>query len=285
MFNGTTQLEGLDPWARRLVIDRQNLLGRQTAQNKFDAFNRTTHSVQDYAFQGWGSFDVSYAPGGGTGQVKVGVRVGFSFLNGDVVPGESSDAMTWADEAKQEWKEEFMSSIEAVWSGQHRFKCLHQDANHQQSPTWSDLRPGVSIDIIEDASNPHFNVEVTKIPEGAFERSSVRRPSRDTNGQVTTPGVANLDSEDDSPRTKTSSPDGVTQRGSVHEFAHMIGLQDEYATAETDGDMTRQGVPKRVGDNASIMSGGEVVEQAHYSSILEALNAAVANFRVRFGFE
>ena len=39
-----------------------------------------------------------------------------------------------------------------------------------------------------------------------------------------------------------------------------------------------------MGKNASIMSGGEVVQQAHYSSILEALNAAVASHGVSFHF-
>ena len=63
----------------------------------------------------------------------------------------------------------------------------------------------------------------------------------------------------------------------------MIGLQDEYASSKTHGDMTRQGVPKNKSASASIMSSGEIVEEAHYASILDALNTAVKPFNIQFG--
>ncbi len=255
----------------------------QTAQSsqKYDQFMSATHTVQNHAFQGWGNFDLSYAPKAGSVTVKV--RIGFSFVNGVPEPGSDAADYVWTDEAKEAWKTNFMSSVETVWSGQHGFKCLYNDPSHEQCPTWKDLTPGVAIDMIEDAGNPHFNVEVNKIAPGDFDRSSVSRPRRGPRGTITTTGSANLDSEDMTPTIKGSSPEGVTQRGAVHEFGHMIGLQDEYGTAATAGNPTRQGVDKSQGDSESIMHGGEVVEQAHYRSILDGLNSAVRPFGVTFG--
>jgi hypothetical protein len=256
----------------------------QAARERIDTFIASTHSVQNYAFQGWGNFDLSYAPTAGT--VEVTVRIKFDFQDGTPGPDEDAAGYTWTDDEKAAWKTDFMDSVASTWSGQHQFACVTTDGELDASPTWQDLQPTVRVAILEDDANPQFNVTVARIPDGGFARSNVGRPTRDADGNVTAPGTAALDSEDMDATTKNTSPDGVTQRGAVHEFGHMIGMQDEYTSnPDNVGDATRQGTTKGMDDNDSIMSGGEVVQQAHYSSILEALNAAVAPSAVAFGFK
>lgn len=255
----------------------------QLAIARFEAFRTATHRVANYAFQGWGNFDLSYAPAAGT--VTTTVRIKFDFVDGTPAPDQDAAGYTWSEEGKTAWKNDFMSAVEATWSGQHGFQCGFHDPELHASPRWEDLAPGVVVDVVEDEGNPHFAVAVQKIPDGGFARSEISRPTRNADGEVTSVGTGSLDSEDMDATTKSSSPTGVTQRGAVHEFGHMIGMQDEYTgSAESVGEATRQGTTKGMGKNASIMSGGEVIQQAHYSSILEALNAAVGNHGVSFHF-
>ena len=80
----------------------------------------------------------------------------------------------------------------------------------------------------------HWELNVTKIAQGAFRVSSVRPDL----GQV------NLDSEDLQHITG--------QRGAVHEFGHMLGLDDEYDKRE------------HFHDFASVMhSAGEMIRDRH----------------------
>ena len=254
------------------------------ATAKFDAFNAQEHLVENYAFLGWGNFDLHYTPS--ANKVNVEIRLGFNFIDSPVPTGGVAGDYTWSDESKLEWKTDFVSSVEETWSDQHTLQCDYSDPNHKSKPTWSDLTPSVTIDIVEDSGDPHFDVNVKKIPEGEFERSSISRPPRDASGEPTSAGLATLDSEDMQAVTKRTSPSGTTQRGAVHEFGHMIGLQDEYTgSASNVGKPTRQGTTKGMADNASIMSGGEVVEEAHYASVVAALNTAVLPHNVTFSIK
>ena len=154
---------------------------------------------------------------------------------------------------------------------------METDSELDTEETWQDLQPGVSFFMIHDDANPHLNLTIQKNPSGSFARSSVSRPRRNDDGNVVRSGVATLDSEDMRPTRKRTSPDGIKQRGAVHEFGHMIGLQDEYTSDSARvGNTMRQGTSKGMPPNTSILSGGEVVQQAHYSSILAGLNEAVA---------
>jgi hypothetical protein len=89
-----------------------------------------------------------------------------------------------------------------------------------------------------------FELSVEKIESGGFETSCVRYHL----------GNSSLDSEDIIPVNKGAS---MRQRGAVHEFGHMLGLRDEYASADDNMDHT--------GDLDSVMNSGEVVRERHYA--------------------
>ena len=257
--------------------------GRVSASH-FHDFCSQTHRKNNIGFQGWGNFDLAYSPS--AGNVQVTVRIAFNFVNGTPAPGDRASDYEWTEEDKLAWKNDFTQSVQSTWSGQHQFQCLKTDPELESEVTWKDLQPGVSVSMIHDDANPHFNLAVQKIPSGGFARSSVSRPTRDDTGNVEAAGRATLDSEDMRPTRKRTSPSGMTQRGAVHEFGHMIGLQDEYTSDPARvGNATRQGTTKGMGSNASIMSGGEVVQEAHYRSILAGLNEAVAPHAVTFGMK
>jgi outer membrane protein OmpA-like peptidoglycan-associated protein len=64
----------------------------------------------------------------------------------------------------------------------------------------------------------------------------------------------------------------------VHEFGHMLGLEDEYVESDTGreaGDNVTQpgGGSTRARDSESVMSNGEEVQPQHYGTMLEALRA------------
>lgn len=272
------------PFGGLLGAQAGDFLEGSLAAARLNSFCSQTHRKTNIGFQGWGNFDLAYSPS--AGNVHVTVRIAFAFESGTPDPGASAAEYEWTEEEKQAWKDNFTQSVETTWSGQHQFQCLESDPELNTEVTWQDLQPGVSVSMIHDDANPHFNLTIHKIPSGAFARSSVSRPRRDDNGDVAQAGVVTLDSEDMRPTRKKTSPDGMKQRGAVHEFGHMIGLQDEYtSSASRVGNTTRQGTSKGMSPNASIMSGGEVVQQAHYSSILAGLNEAVAPYSVSFGMK
>lgn len=97
----------------------------------------------------------------------------------------------------------------------------------------------------------HWEITVTKIKSGSFRTSYVAIKS----GQVI------LDSEDLTPVSKGAK---TPQRGAVHEFGHMLGLDDEYLKGS-----------KHVHDKPSIMHSSEVIRPRHNSTIIKWLNNAI----------
>ena len=66
----------------------------------------------------------------------------------------------------------------------------------------------------------------------------------------------------------------------------MIGIQDE--STGNDGnadDATVQVATESMDDSASIMSGGEAVEEAHHASVVAAINQAVLPHNVTFSIK
>ncbi len=97
----------------------------------------------------------------------------------------------------------------------------------------------------------HWEIKVAKIKAGGFRTSYVAYKR----GQVT------LDSEDLVPVFKGAA---TPQRGAVHEFGHMLGLDDEYLKGS-----------KHILDKPSIMHSSEVIRPRHNSTIVKWLNNAI----------
>lgn len=91
----------------------------------------------------------------------------------------------------------------------------------------------------------HFELSVEKYASSAPMETSSCRYSL---------GNASLDSNDLRGENKGAS---TKQRASVHEFGHMLGLRDEYSSANDN--------PHHTGDLDSIMNVGEEARERHYA--------------------
>ncbi len=216
-----------------------------------------------------GFFDASYSPG--NNELTITCRCKFNFVNGTAAqfPTASAADLTWTDEAKENWRNQFLNDCSTAWSGNHTFFC--------QKDWWEMLQASVNVRFTSAESDEHFALNVKKIPPGEFDRSSVTSPQPILGGLLGyTQGTGDFDSED---LTTVNKPGGQ-QQAAVHESGHMLGLDDEYFTGETDApshsdmvdDELGHGVAR--GEDGRIMSGGMDIEPEHGVTFLEALKAA-----------
>lgn len=268
--------------AREAASGPETALAEDPAERQqLQTFMTTEHVAQNQALGGYGNFDLTYTPRSGLAQVVV--RVAFEFVSGPVserlssiLRGADPAEFVWSREDRINFRRTFIAQVHEVWSGRHPMRCTRSDSTLNHSPAWADLVANADVHIVPVDANPHFTVRVQRIPPEEFRTSSVRAPRRDASGAPTAPGLVELDSNDVTGVRKSGTSAGTTQRAGVHEFGHMIGLQDEYAgRGRRAGSTTRQGSTVG-GDQDRIMAGGEVVQQAHYTSIKQALNAATA---------
>jgi hypothetical protein len=104
----------------------------------------------------------------------------------------------------------------------------------------------------------HWEITVTKITPGSFRTSYV---------QPFTGNVV-LDSEDLTAVTKAPSS-GCTQRGAVHEFGHMLGIDDEYLKTSA-----------HAGDTRSIMHSCETISMRHNAGFVKWLDEQIAGLGI-----
>jgi len=127
------------------------------------------------------------------------MKVQFFFKNGDM--------KEWSDSEKNIYVQQWVSSIRNSWGNNRVIKTLPDGKTVKIDFRFKTQIGGFMLD--------HWGITVTKIPAGTFKQSSVGLKSK----RVT------LDSEDISYVNKGF---GQKQRGAVHEFGHMLGLNDEY---------------------------------------------------------
>ena len=217
---------------------------------------------------GIGLFDVSLNPS--TGELLVVTKIKFNFEDG--LPADFAGLrrvqtrhfvrlISWSDAEKTSWKNSFMALLEGRWGGKFHFE--HPDM------------PGelvyVRVDIQEANAGWHYQADINKIPDGSFDRSSVQYfPGQDN--EIPEVLRANLDSEDlewrDAGQTEK-------QKGAVHEYGHMIGLDDEYPV---DGSISHAAMVQSAlgtvlveGNTNDIMSAGNTIKKQHYITFLQAL--------------
>jgi hypothetical protein len=133
--------------------------------------------------------------------LKITVKVKFSFSG--AWPGE---------QAKTDWKNDFLNKVDAHWSGKFDFVPKGDCELRCEKVT-------VQVELKEAATGEHFKVDVRYTK--AHRTSSVTRPN------------VKLDSKDLEQRERTTS-DGKKrkQTGAFHEFGHMVGNPEDY----TEGD-------------------------------------------------
>lgn len=167
--------------------------------------------------------------------LEMDMTIEFSFENG-------AGGLDWTPEEKQAFMDDYVRQVEASWSGRTFTTDEGQQVTLEVNLTVREEAGGLLGGVRDffDGSE-HYNINVLRIPEGGFHRSSVG------------PGnVSHLDSEDNTPVNKGAD---TPQVGTVHEFGHMIGLPDEYAEADPGG--------AHNDDTNSIMNSGMQVRERH----------------------
>ncbi|MGH1339363.1 MAG: hypothetical protein ACRBFS_24805 [Aureispira sp.] len=224
------------------------------------AFQAGTYEQDNYTpSTGLGLFDVSLDPV--TGRLEVMTKLKFDFIDGTAAKfvGHAGENHIWTDKEKTTWKNSFIALLEGRWGG--KFHFVHPDMPDQNFY--------VDVEIEEANSGWHFEANVTKIPKGEWKGSAVGY-SHGTNQPDTL--QATLDSGDLEWADK-----GVEekQKGAVHEYGHMIGLDDEYTVdgAIAHAAMVRSALGTVLIEETSndIMSSGNTIEKQHYITFLQAL--------------
>lgn len=118
---------------------------------------------------GRGLFDVEFDAA--TGQMTVTVKVSYDFVDGnpaEVAPGFRAEEFKWASiglgmfswgyEADA-WKARFAAELAAAWSGQYQFRST--------KPFWTTMLVDVTVQVVEDAGSPHYELTIGKYPADA----------------------------------------------------------------------------------------------------------------------
>lgn len=150
---------------------------RLDAEEELAAFRarRFPALTDHHPSSGLGLFDVAFAAA--AGRMVVTLKVSYTFVNGSpaaVAPGFRPEEFQWNEAEKATWKARYQAEVGAQWSDQYVFGCTR--------PFWAGLRVGCTVEVVEDAADPHYVLSVSKFPPDAgMEGSSVCRPGRHHN--------------------------------------------------------------------------------------------------------
>lgn len=242
----------------------------QDAKKELKAFKAKTHTAKNFqSTTRLGMFDATYKPAKGI--LEVVCKCQFNFINATAAefPKAKPEELTWTDEKeKNQWKKNFLSTASSAWSTENPiFYC--------QKDWWESLTAKVVTKFKAVDADPHFVLNIKKIPKKEFVTSKVKRPKVKPDGTFT-PGVGTFDTED---LEKVNKPGGK-QVPAVHEAGHMLGLDDEYETgskkAPSHSKLAKSefghGVAR--GADGRIMSGGSDIQPEHSVTFLAALKEA-----------
>lgn len=169
--------------------------------------------------------------------------VQFQFVNGKSAGGAT---LTWTAAEKKVYAQTFCDTVYDVWDD--RFRLTDRSGNS----VWKDVGVVFEVDYWVDGwtASEHWELDVKKVDQ--FNTSYIR-PWWKT-GVVDNQDV---DMTVKVPATGTTS--AVAQRPAAHEFAHCLGLKDEYVT---DNGIHN---PHWTTDKESILHSGEKVRERHYA--------------------
>jgi hypothetical protein len=174
----------------------------------------------------------------GSGVLVISMTLQFQFAEGQSQK-DPKKTLTWTDQGQTNWATNYLAVVGQTWSNRYRL------TTSSAVPTVRDV--AVTFDFRAYIGGWHtdddYELEVTAADDWV---------GSSCNYQL---GNAALDSEDLSFAPKGGSSTG--QRGAVHEFGHMLGLDDEYPAAKCNKHWLT--------DVESIMHSGEHVNQRHYA--------------------
>lgn len=155
---------------------------------------------------------------------------------------EDGSGGQWTEKEKIQYVQDWQKCIKSVWDG----RSFSLDNGKK-------VELNIDFDTqIEGWMADHWELTVDKIKPG-FVQTSVTKFNK---------GNVYIDSED----LKFFTDGGPSQRGSVHEFGHMLGLEDEYFEDSP-----------HYKDRPSVMNYGEKIEPRHLEFFKSWVTEKLAN--------
>lgn len=157
---------------------------------------------------------------------------------------------TWTELQKQNFVRNWIASIKSVWDR----KLLRVLSN------------GIQV-VLEFK----FETQIEGIWMYDHWEISVRNTSKsfETSHVNIFWGNSQLDDKDLT-NTIKDVKNNISQRGAVHEFGHMIGLEDEYISTST-----------WVADKSSVMNSGEVIKQRHLRDFINCVDRRLLALKIK----
>lgn len=121
---------------------------------------------------------------------------------------ENSGTLMWTTIEKDNFIKDFLDAVKKAWGNGTILRTLPDSTHIWLAYRFETQIGGWMFD--------HWELTVKKVSGFAVSKVNLFW------GNVT------LDSFDLNPTQKNGAPPGLTQRGGVHEFGHMLGLDDEY---------------------------------------------------------
>jgi hypothetical protein len=158
---------------------------------------------------------------------------------------------------KWDFMKKVVREIKAVWNNGPTIALDQGDRSCCKCPNGTRVEFEIENHLEQSWSNDAWNVWVDVRAGGPGIDAATYTGSVTYNTKTVL-----LDTEDPVPHHYSSAPAGVTQRGYIHEFGHMLGLRDEYAGPGGD-------TPWWTGDTRSVMNLGEVVRGRHFGPLAQ----------------
>ena len=106
------------------------------------------------------------------GTMTITLKVAYNFTAGDptkVSAGFRPGEFQWTPQEQAEWKARYMREVGAMWSAQFTIS--------NTKPHWTAMTVATTVNVIEDAGDPHFTLTVAKYPPDAgMAQSSICPP-------------------------------------------------------------------------------------------------------------
>lgn len=136
------------------------------------------------------------------GTMTITLKVAYNFTAGDptkVSAGFRPGEFQWTPQEQAEWKARYMREVGAMWSAQFTIS--------NTKPHWTAMTVATTVNVIEDAGDPHFTLTVAKYPPDAgMAQSSICPPGFHHNA-ATGNCLANTAADDESGTGELDSND------------------------------------------------------------------------------